>query len=79
VTDPTDPTTLEPGELPPLAITWRCHVCGRDRPDELVRVYTEPIKLGPADGRVNVRYCADRAECVAGAPAVAARWREAMG
>ena len=60
-------------------LTWRCHVCGRTRPDDVIAVYSEPIRTGQAVGRLNVRHCRDRAECVAGAPAVAARWRGWIG
>lgn len=56
--------------------TWTCHVCGDERPDELIAVHSEtyPILGGRVDYTVNVRYCADRVGCQAGAPMVAKRW-----
>lgn len=50
--------------------TWHCHVCGEERPDPAISVY----KRAPViDGRrieQRVRYCNDRSECAAAAPAV---------
>ena len=53
--------------------TWTCHVCGKDRPDAQISVYTEDSPTVPGMS-VNVRHCNDVATCAAGAPAVAARW-----
>lgn len=56
--------------------TWTCHVCGSERPDALIEVYSEehPILRGRTTLKVNVRYCADRPSCRAGAPAIAENW-----
>ncbi len=56
---------------PAANMTWTCHVCGDDRPDELIDVMTTS-KVSP-NGVVfeqNVRYCKDRIQCEAGAIAV---------
>ena len=60
------------------AMTWRCHVCGAERPDDIIAVYHEVGRFGQAEVRYNVRHCRDRAECVAGAPSVVARWRDSV-
>lgn len=53
--------------------TWSCHICGEERPDEHIGVYSEEWSI--IDGRgqltINVRYCSDRADCAAAAPAKA--------
>jgi len=55
--------------------TWRCHVCGEERPDHNIRVASEREALGGgAELKVNVRYCRDRAECRLEAPVLARRW-----
>lgn len=53
-------------------LTWTCHVCHDERPDRLISVLSTKHLLGPAkvEVQVNVRYCNDRPECVAGAPDV---------
>lgn len=61
-------------------ITWRCQVCGRERPDAKIWVFKQEItaKLGmPADGREgiahrNVRYCIDTPGCWTGVIKLAA-------
>lgn len=61
----------------PLADTWRCHVCGEERPDPMIAVYTKKHVLpGGIVMTTNVRYCVDRAQCYDGAPDIAARWAE---
>lgn len=47
--------------------TWTCHVCGNERPDDKISVYSTDVALGPVKARQNVRYCNDRPECVEGA------------
>lgn len=48
-------------------ITWTCHICGRERPDELIGVCCTDIsaELGMPAGTMgqNVRYCLDEPEC----------------
>jgi hypothetical protein len=66
---------VKPRNSAPLFATWRCHVCGDERPNERVSVYSESNWMSGVRAKYNVRYCNDRPECRAGAPNVAARWR----
>jgi hypothetical protein len=43
---------------------WTCHVCGEERPDDRISVYTEEVGIAS----VNVRFCNDRPACQEGAP-----------
>lgn len=47
-------------------ITWTCMVCGNERPDHLISVYTER-QFKPFEMSVNIRYCNDNIECIQGA------------
>lgn len=55
-------------------LTWTCHVCGDERPDRNVSVYSLDISAehGLREGIMvqNVRYCKDRPRCVRRAPKV---------
>lgn len=55
-------------------ITWTCHVCGRERPDDRIAVYRTDLSrefgLEPGTIGQNVRYCEDNADCILGAPGV---------
>ena len=51
-------------------LTWRCHVCGEERPDDKISVFKKKIKIGNAEGQQNVRYCNDRPGCTKGAEKV---------
>jgi len=44
--------------------TWRCHICGRDRPDAQISVHRR-VTVDPVLGRLqeNVRYCNDSSDC----------------
>jgi hypothetical protein len=54
-------------------LTWTCHVCGRERPDERISVYSRHVTLGGGVvAKENVRYCNDRPACAAGA--IEKRW-----
>ena len=55
--------------------TWKCHVCGDERPDDKISVYTTTDMVNRVQIDTNVRYCNDRPACAGGAPAVAERWR----
>jgi len=49
-------------------LTWRCHVCGDERPDERISVFSRKKEM--PSGMVlkeNVRYCNDRPACEVGA------------
>jgi hypothetical protein len=52
-----------------MPLTWTCHVCGEERPDARISVFTTDVSalFGLPAGTVkeNVRYCNDRPECVA--------------
>lgn len=54
-----------------MGITWKCHICGRERPDSRISVYTtdrsDKVNMPPGTMKMNVRYCNDRLECVEGA------------
>jgi len=48
-------------------LKWRCHVCGKERPDDKISVLSKPISH--PDGRIigeqSIRYCNDDPSCVA--------------
>lgn len=48
-------------------LTWRCHVCGDERPDHLIGVRTHHRVFNGVELAENVRHCTDRPDCVAGA------------
>lgn len=48
-------------------MTWTCHVCGDERPDEKISVYTKAGRIGAVEFSQNIRYCNDRIECESGA------------
>jgi hypothetical protein len=48
-------------------MTWRCHVCGDERPDEKISVYKREHH-SPVRMTENIRYCNDRQPCIDGAP-----------
>lgn len=52
-------------------LTWRCHICGDERPDAAVAVHTVDLSgaygLPPGTMSENIRYCRDRASCERGA------------
>lgn len=51
-----------------VSITWRCHVCGEERPDEQISVARHDRSaehgLPPGCYTENVRYCNDRESCM---------------
>ena len=47
--------------------TWTCHICGEERPDAQISVYSKPRDFGGGViAQENIRYCNDREECRAG-------------
>jgi len=49
-------------------LTWTCHICGRERPDDKVSVVSKPLTFdGKVIGQQNIRYCNDNPECAAAA------------
>lgn len=68
-------------------LTWTCHACGQERPDDLIGVATaygtipSPARRLNGDGAsfaVNQRYCVDRVECFKTAQAQAVAIRDKM-
>lgn len=53
-------------------LIWRCHVCGDERPDDRISVYSSQKEIGTTGTMMtqNVRYCNYRPSCVEGAKAV---------
>lgn len=50
-------------------LTWTCHICGKERPDDKISVHSKPIDLGVGVvTKQNVRYCNDNPDCIAAAP-----------
>ena len=53
-----------------LIDTWKCHVCGEERPDDKISVLSKPIIINGQvvpGGQQNTRYCNDRPACIEGA------------
>lgn len=52
-----------------MNITWTCHICDDERPDERISVHKQPVRTEMGDNMVtrNIRYCNDRPECLHGA------------
>lgn len=49
-------------------LTWRCHICKEERPDDKISVFQKPLMLnGMAVGKQNIRYCNDKPGCLEGA------------
>lgn len=54
----------------PMENMWRCHICGENRPDAMISVQKNHRTMpGGFEYEENVRYCNDKAECAAAAPA----------
>ncbi len=55
-------------------ITWSCHVCGKERPDNRIAVQkndcSEEYKMPPGTLFENVRYCVDSEYCTTRAPSI---------
>ena len=52
------------------ALTWRCDLCGQERPDPLISVHKVdigPKNLPPGTVVRNVKYCNDNPRCREGA------------
>lgn len=54
-------------EIRALGGSWTCHVCGDERPDALIGVFQAERELAGMTVQCNIRYCRDRADCVADA------------
>lgn len=50
-------------------LTWTCHICKRERPDDKISVVSKAILInGRPAGMQNIRYCNDNPTCIAAAP-----------
>ena len=50
--------------------TWKCHICGEERPDDKISVLSKPLIINGqavSGGQQNIRYCNDRTACIEGA------------
>jgi hypothetical protein len=48
-------------------VTWTCHICKEERPDSQISVMKKPLIVnGMKMGEQNIRYCNDKASCLAG-------------
>lgn len=46
-------------------LTWTCHICKKERPDDKISVVTKPLIIsGTVVGGQNVRYCNDNNDCI---------------
>lgn len=48
-------------------LTWTCHICGKERPDAKISVFSSIKYIGVVPMTQNVRYCNDNPKCVEGA------------
>jgi len=49
-------------------LTWTCHICGQERPDDKISVLTKKLIMnGGVIADENIRYCNDSAACIEGA------------
>ena len=49
-------------------LTWKCHICGEERPDDKISVLSKDLIIkGEICGQQNIRYCNDRQRCIDGA------------
>jgi hypothetical protein len=45
-------------------LTWTCHICGKEQPDDKISVYSSEIDMGSGIMMTqNVRYCNDNEDC----------------
>ena len=45
--------------------TWKCHICGKIRPDDKISVFIKPLIMNGMNlGDQNIRYCNDNDECI---------------
>lgn len=47
---------------------WTCHICGDNRPDSCISVFSRDVsskyKLPSGTIKENIRYCNDKEECI---------------
>ena len=52
----------------PEDLTWTCHICGEERPDDKIGVINRQIIIIPdVIGHENIRFCKDKESCREGA------------
>jgi hypothetical protein len=53
-------------------LSWTCHVCGRERPDDKISVFsrTKVVEGTGVTYQENVRYCNDNPTCIEKAPTI---------
>lgn len=44
-------------------LTWTCHICKQERPDECISVMKHQTTINGVPITQNVRYCNDRIDC----------------
>lgn len=43
---------------------WKCHVCGKERPDDRISVFSQLLMMdGMEIGKQSFRYCNDKDAC----------------
>ena len=47
-----------------MKLAWACHICDKERPDELIGVTTGELR-GLPGAEINIRYCKDNLQCEA--------------
>ena len=48
-------------------LTWKCHICGKKRPDQFIAVLTKPVVINGKiinSAKQNIRYCVDNKSCL---------------
>lgn len=69
--------------LSPPDMTWKCHVCGDERPDDKISVHKVKDMFGIPGMMVpveaNVRHCNDRSKCCDGAESIGHMWLHSGG
>lgn len=58
----------------PLELTWRCHVCGEERADDLIGTAHGWTNVGGVVLLTSARFCKDTMACRIGAFIMAADW-----
>ena len=47
-----------------MITSWECQLCGRERPDDKISVFSRPLVIGgQVCGQENIRYCNDSEDC----------------
>ncbi len=47
-----------------MAETWKCHICGAERPDDKISVRSKIVTMKGIDITENIRYCNDKPGCI---------------